>query len=82
MERASASAHEAVDRIAGRAERFADRLDERSRRLTDAPLRALDYATHQVQTHPVQAVAISLAVGYVAGLLSGWRGASQRDYRD
>ncbi len=74
VERASATAHETVDRLAGGASRLADRLDEKTRKLTDAPMRAWETSRTQVQDHPMQAIAASLVIGFLLGRLTGSRG--------
>ena len=77
VDRASASAHETVDRLANRASRLAAQLDEKTQRLTQAPVRAWEYSKNSVQAYPVQAVALSLATG----LLLGWLAASRSAHR-
>ncbi len=74
VERASATAHQTVDRLANGASRWADRLDERTRKLTDAPMRAWETSRTQVQDHPMQAIAASLVIGFLLGRLTGSRG--------
>lgn len=74
VERASATAHQTVDRLASGASRWADRLDEKTRKLTDAPMRAWETSRTQVQDHPMQAIAASLVIGFLLGRLTGSRG--------
>jgi ElaB/YqjD/DUF883 family membrane-anchored ribosome-binding protein len=72
VNRASMTAHEAVDRLAGRASRLAAKVDEKTQRLVQAPRQAWAYSKETVQAHPVQAVAASVAAGFVLGwLVSG-----------
>lgn len=73
VERASATAHQTVDRLANRASRLAGSLDEKTRKLTDAPLRAWETSRTQVQDHPMQAIAASLVIGFLLGRLTGSR---------
>lgn len=73
VERASATAHQTVDRLANRASRLASSLDEKARKLTDAPLRAWETSRTQVQDHPMQAIAASLVIGFLLGRLTGSR---------
>ncbi len=73
VERASTTAHETVDRLASGASRWADRLDEKTRKLTDAPMRAWETSRTQVQDHPMQAIAASLVIGFLLGRLTGSR---------
>ena len=73
VDRASASAHETVDRLSGSASRLARRLDEKTRKLTDAPMKALDYSKTQVQSHPLEAIGAALLVGFVVGRLTASR---------
>lgn len=73
VERASTTAHETVDRLASKASRFAGQLDEKNRKLTDAPMRAWETSRTQVQDHPMQAIAASLVIGFLLGRLTGSR---------
>lgn len=73
VERASAAAHQTVDRVANSASRLAGSLDEKTRKLTDAPMRAWETSRTQVQDHPMQAIAASLVIGFLLGRLTGSR---------
>ena len=72
VDRASMTAHHAVDKLAGRASRLATQIDEKTQRLVQAPRQAWAYSKETVSSHPVQAVAVSVAAGFVLGwLVSG-----------
>lgn len=72
VDRASVTAHATVDRLAGRAGRLAAQIDEKTQRLVQAPRQAWASSKQSVQEHPVQAVAVSVAAGFVLGwLVSG-----------
>ena len=72
VDRASTTAHEAVDRLAGRATRLAAQIDEKTQLLVDAPRHAWVYAKESVSSHPAQTVAASMAAGFLLGwLVSG-----------
>jgi ElaB/YqjD/DUF883 family membrane-anchored ribosome-binding protein len=73
VDKASGVAHETVDRLASSASRLAGRLDERTRGMSDAPMKAWDYSKNSVQEHPMQAIGVALLVGYVLGRLTGSR---------
>jgi ElaB/YqjD/DUF883 family membrane-anchored ribosome-binding protein len=73
VDRLSTSAHEKVDRLSGRASKLAAQIDAQTQRLAQAPARAWSYSKGSVQTHPVQAVAASVAVGFLLGWLAGGR---------
>lgn len=67
-------AHHAVERASATAHQTVDRLDEKTRKLTDAPMRAWETSRTQVQDHPMQAIAASLVIGFLLGRLTGSRG--------
>ena len=72
VDRVAATAHETVDRLGGRASRLAAKVDEKTQRLVQAPRQAWASSKQSVQEHPVQAVAVSVAAGFVLGwLVSG-----------
>jgi ElaB/YqjD/DUF883 family membrane-anchored ribosome-binding protein len=70
VDRLSSSAHETVDKIASSASHTADRFSEQTRRLTDAPARALDCSKSWVQDRPLEAVGAALALGFILGRLT------------
>ena len=69
VDRVSATAHETVDRLGGRASRLAAKVDEKTQRLVQAPQQAWTYSKDAVSSHPVPAVAASVAAGFVLGWL-------------
>ena len=69
IDRASSSAHETVDKLASKAEQAAQAMEERRRRMAEAPNRAMDQARDYVVANPLRAVGTALAVGYVLGWL-------------
>ena len=69
VDRVAATAHERVDRLGGRASRLAAKVDEKTQRLVQAPQQAWTYSKDTVSSHPVQAVAASVAAGFVLGWL-------------
>lgn len=73
VDRAKDVAHSTVDRLASTARDWAGRIDERTRGMSDMPMRALDYSRNTVQEHPMQAILLSMLVGYVIGRFSGGR---------
>ena len=70
VDRVSSSAHEAVDKLASTASHSAERLSEQTRRLTDAPAKALETSRSWVQDRPLEAVGLALAIGFIAGRLT------------
>ena len=69
VDRVAATAHETVDRLGGRASRLAAKVDEKTQRLVQAPQQAWAFSKDAVSSHPVQAVAASVAAGFVLGWL-------------
>ena len=67
VDRVAATAHETVDRLGGRASRLAAKVDEKTQRLVQAPQQAWAYSKDTVSSHPVPAVAASVAAGFVLG---------------
>lgn len=70
VERFSTAAHGTVDKIANSASNTADRFSDQTRRLTEAPSRALACSKSWVQDKPVEAVAAALALGFIVGRLT------------
>lgn len=63
----SSSAHSAVDVLASSASRTATRFADQTRRVTEAPARAVNYSKSMIQDRPLEAVGIALALGFVLG---------------
>ena len=70
IDRVSATAHQTVDKLASKAEYAAQSVEERRRKMAEAPSRALDHARAYVSDNPLQAVGAALAVGYVLAWLN------------
>ena len=70
VDRLSSAAHDTVDRLASNATQVADRVSEQTRRVTEAPLQALDYSKSWIQDKPLEAVGVALAVGFILGRLT------------
>jgi ElaB/YqjD/DUF883 family membrane-anchored ribosome-binding protein len=66
----SSSAHQTVDSLAGSAGHVADRFADETRRISEAPAKALDYSKTRIQDRPLEAVGIALAVGFIFGRLT------------
>ncbi len=73
VDRLQESAHGTVDRLANTARGWADKLDERTRGLSDMPMRAWDASRSTVQAYPMQAILLSMLLGYVMGRFGGGR---------
>lgn len=70
VESLSASAHQTVDSLAGSASHVADRFADETRKITEAPARALDYSKTCIQDRPLEAVGMALALGFIFGRLT------------
>ncbi|MES2412195.1 MAG: hypothetical protein V4614_00235 [Pseudomonadota bacterium] len=70
VDRLTSGAHETVDRLASTANNTADRFADQTRRVTEAPSRALETSKSWVQERPLEAVAAALAFGFVFGRLT------------
>ena len=70
IESVSATAHHTVDSLAGGVTHVADRFSDETRKIAEAPRKALDYSKSRVQDRPLEAVGIALALGFVLGRLT------------
>ena len=66
----SSAAHQTIDKISSGASNTADRFSDQTRRLTEAPGRALDYSKSLVHDRPLEAVGAALALGFILGRLT------------
>lgn len=66
----SSTAHSAVDALASSASHTASRFADQTRRLTEAPVKAVDYSKSMIQDRPLEAVGIALALGFIFGRLT------------
>lgn len=66
----SSTAHETIDKLASSAGHTASRFADQTRRLTEAPAKAVDYSKSMILDRPLEAVGIALAVGFVLGRLT------------
>ena len=66
----SSTAHETIDKLATSAGHTASRFADQTRRLTEAPAKALEHSKSWVQEKPLEAVGAALAVGYILGRLT------------
>ena len=66
----SSTAHEAVDKLATSAGQTASRFADQTRRLTEAPAKALESSKSWVQEKPLEAVGAALALGFILGRLT------------
>ena len=66
----SATAHQAVNSLAGSAGHVADRFADETRKISEAPGKALNYSKTRIQDSPLEAVGIALALGFIIGRLT------------
>lgn len=71
VDRLSTAAHGTVDKLASSATHTADRFSDQTRRVTEAPARALACSKSWVQDRPLEAVGAALALGFIVGRLTG-----------
>lgn len=67
----SSAAHSTIDKFASSASQTADRFSDQTRRVSEAPARALACSKSWVQERPLEAVGAALAVGFIVGRLTG-----------
>jgi ElaB/YqjD/DUF883 family membrane-anchored ribosome-binding protein len=70
VESLSASAHQTVDALASSASHAADLFSDETRKISQAPGKALSYSKTCVQDRPLEAVGIALALGFIVGRLT------------
>ena len=66
----SGTAHETIDKLATSASHTASRFADQTRRLTEAPAKAVDYSKSMILDKPLESVGIALALGFVIGRLT------------
>lgn len=69
VERASSSAHEAVDRIAQSASAYAERFGEKAEEWLEMKDNWVEGARDYVREHPVAALGIAVAAGYILSMI-------------
>ncbi|HEV3010060.1 MAG TPA: DUF883 C-terminal domain-containing protein [Burkholderiales bacterium] len=69
IERASSTAHEAVDRVSQTAAAYAERFGERAEELLEMKDNWVEGAREYVREHPVAALGIAVAAGYILSML-------------
>ena len=71
VDRLATAAHGTVDKLASSATDTADRFSDQTRRVTEAPSKALACSKSWVQEKPLEAVGAALALGFILGRLTG-----------
>jgi ElaB/YqjD/DUF883 family membrane-anchored ribosome-binding protein len=72
LDKASQSAHEAIDKIASATSQAADALDEKGQQLKQAEQQLLENCRGYVRDHPLTSLGIAAAAGFLLSrLLSG-----------
>jgi len=74
IERVSDGAHRVVDQAANRAGEIADRFGEKADELMEMKEDWLDAGRDYVREHPVAALGIAVAAGYVLSIMMRSRG--------
>ncbi|HEX7219211.1 MAG TPA: hypothetical protein VF280_08350 [Burkholderiales bacterium] len=69
IERASSSAHDAVDRVAQTASAYAERFGEQAEALMEMKDNWVEGARDYVREHPIAALGMAAAAGYVLSML-------------
>ena len=69
IERASSTAHEAVDRVAQTASQYAERFGEKAEEWLEMKDNWGEGAREYVREHPVAALGIAVAAGYILSML-------------
>ena len=70
VERASSSAHEAVDRVAQTASAYAERFGEQAEALLEMKDNWVEGAREYVREHPIAALGMAAAAGYILHMLT------------
>jgi ElaB/YqjD/DUF883 family membrane-anchored ribosome-binding protein len=69
IERASSTAHDAVDRVTQTASAYAERFGEQAEALLEMKDNWVEGAREYVREHPVAALGIAVAAGYILSML-------------
>ncbi len=69
VERATTRAHEAVDRVAQTASAYAERFGEKAEEWLEMKDNWVEGAREYVREHPVAALGIAAAAGYILSML-------------
>jgi ElaB/YqjD/DUF883 family membrane-anchored ribosome-binding protein len=69
IERTTSGAHEAVDRVAQTASAYAERFGEKAEEWLEMKDNWVEGAREYVREHPVAALGIAVAAGYVLSML-------------
>jgi ElaB/YqjD/DUF883 family membrane-anchored ribosome-binding protein len=69
IERAASSAHQAVDRVAETASAYAERFGEKAEEWLEIKDTWVEGAREYVREHPIAALGIAAAAGYVLSML-------------
>jgi ElaB/YqjD/DUF883 family membrane-anchored ribosome-binding protein len=69
IERATGTAHEAVDRVAQTATAYAERFGEKAEEWLEMKDTWVEGAREYVREHPIAALGIAVAAGYVLSML-------------
>ena len=69
IERVSSTAHDAVDRVAQTASQYAERFGEQAEALMEMKDNWVEGARDYVREHPIAALGMTVAAGYVLSML-------------
>jgi ElaB/YqjD/DUF883 family membrane-anchored ribosome-binding protein len=69
IERVSSGAHDAVDRVAQTASAYAERFGEQAEALMEMKDNWVEGARDYVREHPIAALGMAVAAGYVLSML-------------
>ena len=69
IERVSSTAHDTVDRVAQTASQYAERFGEQAEALMEMKDNWVEGARDYVREHPVAALGMAVAAGYVLSML-------------
>ena len=67
----SSAAHDTVDKIANGASQTVERFSEQTRRISEAPGRAMEVSRSWIQDRPLGALSAAVALGFIVGRLTG-----------
>jgi ElaB/YqjD/DUF883 family membrane-anchored ribosome-binding protein len=73
IERVSQGAHQAVDRASSAASQVADRVGQKGEELWEMKDNWVEGARDYVREHPIAALGIAAAAGYLFSVISRWR---------
>jgi ElaB/YqjD/DUF883 family membrane-anchored ribosome-binding protein len=80
VDRVTSSAHDAVETIANKASQAADTLEQKAGEYKEMQAKFMESCTSYVQTHPMAALGIAVAAGFLISKMMSSSSSNQSSY--